>query len=1797
MKNRLLSLLAVLLLAVFNFTSSFAQDELWGVTAGFGPRAGSVFSLKSDGTAFTTRKTFDNEAKTINGKLTLGVDGKLYGVSYEGGNPGNGGGDFPSYGTAFRVNVDGSNFTILHYFNKSTDGSHPYGGIISGGDGYFYGRTRDGGPNDAGTLFKIKADGSDFMILKNFTDPFFEFLIPQDGLTLGADGKIYGANMGGGTNHNGTIFRINRDGSDFTVLRHLFDDTDGAFPSGGLTPGSDGKFYGIARIGGMIGIGTIFRINSDGSGFTVLKHMNGDEEEVFPDGGLTMGPDGKLYGMTQGSDNNGTIFRINPDGSGFAILRKLNKYSDGANPQGELTFGTDGKLYGTTSEGGLSDKGTLFRINTDGSSFTILKQFGLQLDGGAPQGGLTRSTTGKLYGTTGELGLMNAGTIFQLNSDGNGFIVLKHLGTAAEGSFPQGGLAQGTDGKFYGTTPYGGSYGGGIIYRINSDGRDFTVLKNFTATISEYGTQSRLVQGKDGKFYGINSYGGTYGKGTIYRINPDGSGFTVLRHLDSNADGHHHAGGLVQGSDGSFYGMTSYGGTYNNGTIFRINPDGTSFLVLKHISDADGAGPNGGLTLGTDGKLYGLTGGAVIRINQDGSEFMVLRKFNRTTEGFHPFESLIQGSDGRFYGITSFGPGTNYYGGTIFGINHDGSGFTVLHDLDPVTEGGYTFSGLLQGTDGSLYGMTSRGGTHDAGTIFRIKPDGSNFIILRHLNPSVDGAAPFGNLVIKKALVSTPPTTLVSTSPARNAVSAARNANLALAFSQAMNAATASKAAVKVYGSQTGLRSGSFSGGGTATVTLDPTKDFYAGEKVSVSVTKNARSTSGDSLNKAQVLQFTAATAPASAIFAQKAGPAATRATADVDGDGDVDLIVLGPAAQQVSVQLNDGKGNFTPGATITLAQTPELVAMADLDGDGDSDMAVSFSTGTSTPGGVSIYLNNGTGQFTSNGSYAMPWRPTDVKAGDFDGDGDLDLAVPAPNPSDNDYDGTYVYGFVHILFNNGSAGFPRRTATLEAGEGTGGWDVGDVDGDGDLDLLGSSTNVTSGACLVYLNDGQGEFTFGQYLQTGRRPSGNLVDLDGDGDLDVASIDIGSPEEQERRWQLYINNGTGNFQFKEAVFLGTRSSVGFTVGDFDGDGDADLAAAQTDPNLDFGLGPDTLVVFVNDGSANFSVRKSPIRSGESRLYRADLDGDGDLDLIGGQRLFFNGGLPVVSTVTVSSFAPMSAPVGAGVAIRGTNFTAGSTVRFNGVAATQVSFESPTLLIATVPAGANSGSIQVSNANGSATSAGSLTVAAVTSLWQAKSALPTARTQHGAVALSSNGRVYAFGGTNGAELSSLEIYNTNAFSWSAGAAIPTATRGAAFVRGTDNQIYLFSGYGGGSNRSQCYKYNPSTNTWTTLANLPTPVWAASAAANGDLIYVFGGQTAAGTASNGVQIYNTQTNAWTSGAVMPVALMQHQAVRSYNGKIYLFGGRTTSQGGLSDKVQVYNPANNSWSTAVSMPVPKAQFGVVLNNDGRIFVVGGRSSYVPNQGPFFHSVEIFDPKTNSWSEGPALPSAVGGQTLVNSYGNLFMMGGIDGNFRNYNWRLVLPPVAPTSAKATAVSSSQVKVEWVDAAGNENRYEVERSLSANGPWAVIATTAANAITHTDGGRAANKTYFYRVRGGNSAGYGAYSPTVSATTWASGAAARESVEEEAVSLQLQAAPNPFSSTTTVTFTAQESGLAVLDLYDLHGQKLHQVFNAQVQAGESQKAEVNGSRLGQGLYLLRLVNGSHHSYLKLLIEK
>jgi uncharacterized delta-60 repeat protein len=554
-----------------------------------------------------------------------------------------------------------------------------------------------------------------------------------------------------------------------------------------------------------------------------------------------------------------------------------------------------------------------------------------------------------------------------------------------------------------------------------------------------------------------------------------------------------------------------------------------------------------------------------------------------------------------------------------------------------------------------------------------------------------------------------------------------------------------------------------------------------------------------------------------------------------------------------------------------------------------------------------------------------------------------------------------------------------------------------------------------------------------------------------------------------------------------------------------------------------------------------------------------------------------------ATPALTGFAPAQVPVGAGVAIRGVNFKNVTEVRFNGVAATNVSVESSELIIATVPAGATSGPIQVVVGSNTIVSAANLTVGAVSSAWQTASPMPTARNQHGAAMISSNGKAYAFGGANDTELATMDIFSTHNGSWSSGPAMPAPVRGMGYVTGSDNQIYVMGGYGGtGNNPNHCYRFNPTTNTWTSLADMPTAVWAAAATATSDgKIYVFGGQTSGGWLNSYTQVYNIATNTWSEN-YMPYPVMQHQAVTGYNGKIYIFGGRTTSVGNLSDRVQIYDPATNFWSEGAAMPVPKAQFSAVRSNDGRIYLIGGKGSSILNEGPFFNSVEIYYPNTDTWQSGPALPAPVSSQAAVNVYGNILVLGGNNGTSRNYNWQLVVAPLAPSSAKAQATAFSRIDLTWYDAAGNEDRYEVERSLSASGPWDVIATLPKNSKIYSDSNCNAATTYYYRIRGANAAGFGSYSKVVSATTPANrNAVSRQEIESD-VQSRIVASPNPFSDRISISFSVNEPAYVTLAIYDLRGALVKEVYAGPAEAHLSYTFEVDGSTWQQGMYLSRL---------------
>jgi uncharacterized repeat protein (TIGR03803 family) len=291
---------------------------------------------------------------------------------------------------------------------------------------------------------------------------------------------LYGMTASGGPSHLGTIFRVGADGGGYKLIYsfspfHFFSTSNvGEYPSSALA--LDGStLYGAASAGGYYDMGTIFRIEADGSGFKVLHVFGSSQNDGCVPGGVTL--DGRaLYGATAtGGDLNnsptylgaGTLFRIDTDGGNYRVLHRFEaEKGDGAIPNEEYLAYSDAWLYGTTREGGANNLGTIFRIGEDGQGYQRLYSFkGGPADGAKPLTALTLSGS-TLYGTASEGGAYNGGTIFSIDTDGTGYRMLYSFRAASDGARPWGSvLLLGT--KVFGMTFNGGACNCGTIYTLD----------------------------------------------------------------------------------------------------------------------------------------------------------------------------------------------------------------------------------------------------------------------------------------------------------------------------------------------------------------------------------------------------------------------------------------------------------------------------------------------------------------------------------------------------------------------------------------------------------------------------------------------------------------------------------------------------------------------------------------------------------------------------------------------------------------------------------------------------------------------------------------------------------------------------------------------------------------------------------------------------------------------------------------------------------------------------------------------------------------------------------------------------------------------------------------------------------------------------------------------------------------------------------------------------------------------------------------------------------------------------------
>jgi uncharacterized repeat protein (TIGR03803 family) len=432
--------------------------------------------------------------------------------------------------------------------------------------------------------------------------------------------------------------QANKETATFTTL-HSFDSTDGAYPTAGLVEATNGNLYGITGSGGGGGYGTVFEITPSGRVTTLHSFHGTDGANPYVHApGLVQASDGNFYGTTQagGAENRGTVFKITPSGT----LTTLHNFRDGANPFAGLVQATDGNFYGTTKNGGASGYGTIFKTTPRGA-LTTLHDFDSH-DGANPEAGLVQGTDGNFYGTTAGGGANNDGTVFQLTPSGTLTTLYSFCPggyPCTDGTNPEAGLVQGTDGNFYGTTAEGGSAacdgGCGTVFKITPSG-NLTTLYTFCSQSNcadGVGPEAPLVQATDGNFYGTTLYGPGEDRnsGTVFEITPSGNLTTLYAFCSQSncTDGYIPYAGLVQATNGNFYGTTTYGGASSAcmgvacGTVFKLSVGLSPFAETMPTSGRVGAAVK---ILATN-----LTGATSVTFNGTAAVFRVVSKSLITT--------------------------------------------------------------------------------------------------------------------------------------------------------------------------------------------------------------------------------------------------------------------------------------------------------------------------------------------------------------------------------------------------------------------------------------------------------------------------------------------------------------------------------------------------------------------------------------------------------------------------------------------------------------------------------------------------------------------------------------------------------------------------------------------------------------------------------------------------------------------------------------------------------------------------------------------------------------------------------------------------------------------------------------------------------------------------------------------------------------------------------------------------------------------------------------------------------------
>lgn len=564
-------------------------------------------------------------------------NGKFYGVTSEAFFEGK-----IENGTLYEFDPNTYNFEVKIIFDNADKGSKPMAKLIQATNGKLYGTTFSGGINEKGVLFEYDLEAELYNKKIDFGGELYG-ATPDAGVEEFTTGQLFGITRSGGLNDDGVLYRYDLATNEFVKLIDLERQESGGGASVNMIRTVNGDYFGVTRYGGTNGEGVLFQYDLTNNSLTKKVDFNIDIHGGLPTS-LMEASSGKIYGMTYrgGKGGRGSIYKYDPLTEVFSKEIDLNIMSrEGGFPESSLIRGSNNKFYGMTRSGGVNSYATLFEYDQETKDIKKLHDF----DGPFSGSGLLRvaylmkASNGKLYGSTRAGGELDRGVIFEYDTEISQLTSLLSLGSnLTNTSTPIGKLAENQEGKLYGTTHFGGENDHGIIFEYDLITNKLSKKAEFHIDNTGY-KPNGLIAATNGKLYGTNKRGGGNGHGTFFEFDPKNSELNKIIDFNRDVNGSSPAGGLVEHSNNKIYGVTT------SGELFEYDPD--TEILIKKVETESGRQPIGGLSLSTNGLIYGTMafggnydGGLLFSYNPTLTELKVEKHF-RAIHGQSPFGSLL----------------------------------------------------------------------------------------------------------------------------------------------------------------------------------------------------------------------------------------------------------------------------------------------------------------------------------------------------------------------------------------------------------------------------------------------------------------------------------------------------------------------------------------------------------------------------------------------------------------------------------------------------------------------------------------------------------------------------------------------------------------------------------------------------------------------------------------------------------------------------------------------------------------------------------------------------------------------------------------------------------------------------------------------------------------------------------------------------------------------------------------------------------------------------------------------------